>query len=250
MGTWVCVELQKVVAIGYVIVEIYKAWHYDETTVYDHATSEGGIFSQYMNTFIKIKMEASGYPIGCTTPQEKTDFIERVRAHESYDDIVYNAGRRMVAKLCLNNIWGKFAQNPNRCTKEFVTEPHKFFELIFDDTYDVSDVQIINDDRINVTYKKSKEFQTPALNTNVIIDSYVTTHARLELYSYLERLEDRALYCEAESIIYRHVEGMYNPPQSEFVGGMTDELGDSYITEYVSNGPKNTHIVQETVNRW
>ena len=32
---------------------------------------------------------------------------------------------------------------------------------------------------------------------------------------------------------------MYNPPQSEFVGGMTDELGGSHITEYVSNGPKN-----------
>ena len=32
---------------------------------------------------------------------------------------------------------------------------------------------------------------------------------------------------------------MYNPPLSEFVGGMTDELGGSYITEYASNGPKN-----------
>ena len=103
-----------------------------------------------MNTFMKIKMEASGYPVGCTTPQEKTAFIERVRAHEgislSYDDIVSNAGRRTVAKHCLNNIWGKFAQNPDRCTREFVTEPRKFFELISDNTYDVSDVQIINDD--------------------------------------------------------------------------------------------------------
>ena len=32
---------------------------------------------------------------------------------------------------------------------------------------------------------------------------------------------------------------MYNHHLSEFVGGMTDELGGSYITEYVSNGPKN-----------
>ena len=35
------------------------------------------------------------------------------------------------------------------------------------------------------------------------------------------------------------MEGKYSPPLSEFVGGMTDELGGSYITEYVSNGPKN-----------
>ena len=39
-GTWVSVELQKVLAIGYVIVAIYEAWNYDETTVYDQATSE------------------------------------------------------------------------------------------------------------------------------------------------------------------------------------------------------------------
>ena len=158
--------------------------------MYDQATSEEGLFAQYMNTFMNIKMEASGYPVGCTTPQEKTAFIDRVRAHEgtslSYDDIIYNAGRRTVAKLCLNNIWGKFAQNPDRCTKEFVIEPRKFLKLIYDDTYDVSDVHIINDDCLYTTYNKSKEFQTPALNTNVIIASYVTTHARLQLYSYLK----------------------------------------------------------------
>ena len=63
------------------------------------------------------------------------------------------------------------------------------------------------------------------MNTNVIISSYVTTHARLELYSYLEQLKDRALYCDTDSVIYRHIVGEYNPPLSEFVGGMTDELG-------------------------
>ena len=181
-------------AIGYVIIAIYEAWNYAETTVYGQATSEGGLFAQYMNTFMKIKMEASVYRVGCTTPQYKTAFIEWLRAHEgislSYDDIVYNAGHRTGAKLCLNNISGKFAQHPDRCSKEFVTEPRKFFELISDDTYDVSDVQIINDDCVYLTYKKSKEFQTPALNTNIIIASYITTHARLELSIYLERLED------------------------------------------------------------
>ena len=87
-------------AIGYVIIEIYEAWNHDETTVYDQATSEGALFAQYMNTFMKIKMEASGYPVGCMTPQEKTAFIERLRAHEEislgYDDIVYKTGRRTV----------------------------------------------------------------------------------------------------------------------------------------------------------
>ena len=64
------------------------------------------------------------------------------------------------------------------------------------------------------------------------------THVSLELYSYLEQLKDRALYCDTDSVIYRQIVGKYNPPLSEFVGGMTNELGGSHITEYVSNGPK------------
>ena len=245
-GTWVSVELQKAVQLGYTLLKVYEVWQYDTVTKYDPSTGDGGLFAQYMNTFMKIKMEASGYPSHCDTDQEKNKYIERVRVHEGItlrpDDISFNAGRRTVAKLCLNNIWGKFAQTPDRTIKEFITEPRRFYHLLSDDGFEVSDVHHVNDDCLYVSYKKSKEFQTPALNTNVIIASYVTTHARLELYSYLEQLKDRALYCDTDSVIYRHIVGEYNPPLSEFVGGMTDELGGSHITEYVSNGPKNYAI--------
>ena len=182
-----------------------------------------------------------------------TAYIERVRAHVgislSLHDVVYNAGRRTIVNLCHNNIWGAFTHNSDRCTKEFVTEPRKFFERNSYDTYYVSDVHIMKDDCLYITYTQSKGFRTPALNTNASIAFYVTNHTRLELYSYVELLEGRALYCETDLIIYRHVEGMYNPPLSECVGVITDEFGVCYITEYVSNGPIITHIVQATVNR-
>ena len=114
--------------------------NYDETTVYDQAISEEDLFAQYMNTFMKIKMEAYCYSIGYRKPQEQTAYIERVCAHGeisfSHDNIVYSAGRRTVAKLCLNNIWENLAWHPDRCTKEFVTEPLKFFELISNANYE------------------------------------------------------------------------------------------------------------------
>ena len=114
--------------------------------------------------------------------------------------------------------------------------------MLSDDWFEVSYVHHVNDDCWHVFYKKSKEFQTPAFNTNAIIASFVTTHARLELYSYLEQLKDHALYCDTDSVIYRHIMGEYNSPLSEFVGWMTDELSGSHITD-VSNG-KNPD------NRW
>ena len=120
----------------------------------------------------------------------------------------------------------------------FSTEPIRFYNLLSDDGFEMPDVHHVNDDCLYVFYKKSQASQTPTLNTNVSVDSYVTTHARLELYSYLEHLKTCARYCDTNSVIYKHIVGEYNPPLSEFVGGMTYELGGSRITEYVSNGPK------------
>ena len=42
---------------------IYEAWTYDETTVSDQATSEGGLFAQYFNTFMKIRCRRLDTPL-------------------------------------------------------------------------------------------------------------------------------------------------------------------------------------------
>ena len=70
-GTWVSVELQKAVHIGYTLLTVHEVWQYDTVTKYDPRTGDGRLFAQYMNTFRKIKMEASGYPSHCDTHQEK-----------------------------------------------------------------------------------------------------------------------------------------------------------------------------------
>ena len=49
-------------------------------------------------------------------------------------------------QLCLNNIWGKFAQPPDITIKEFITEPRSFYHLLSDDGFEVSDVHHVNDD--------------------------------------------------------------------------------------------------------
>ena len=70
-GTWVYVELQKAVQIGYTLLKVYEIWHYDTVIKYDPITGDGGLIAQYMNTFMTIKIEASGYPFHCDTDQEK-----------------------------------------------------------------------------------------------------------------------------------------------------------------------------------
>ena len=45
---------QKAVEKGYQIIHIYEVWHLPET--------QTGLFANYVNTWLKIKEEASGWP--------------------------------------------------------------------------------------------------------------------------------------------------------------------------------------------
>ena len=54
---------------SYKVVEIQEVFEY-AVTQYDRATGEGGLFVEYINTFLKLKTEASGYPSWVLTPSD------------------------------------------------------------------------------------------------------------------------------------------------------------------------------------
>jgi len=45
-------------------------------TRYDHETREGGLFDGYIETFLKLKAEDSGYPAWVQTPADEERYIE------------------------------------------------------------------------------------------------------------------------------------------------------------------------------
>ena len=51
-GTWCTPELQAAVVKGYMIVKVHEVWHFPE--------QRRDLFMNYINTFLKIKQEASG----------------------------------------------------------------------------------------------------------------------------------------------------------------------------------------------
>lgn len=76
VGTWVVDELRKAVELGYRISEIYVIWQY-KTTTYDKTTNSGGLFSGYVNAFLKLKQQASGWPAWCTDDESKDKYKTR-----------------------------------------------------------------------------------------------------------------------------------------------------------------------------
>lgn len=62
---------------GYKILQIYEIYHFEQSSQYDPLSGEGGLFTNYVNTFLKIKQEASGFPPECDTEESKRNYIRR-----------------------------------------------------------------------------------------------------------------------------------------------------------------------------
>ena len=67
--------------------------------------------------FLKLKQESAGYPSWVQSEEDKYRYIEDYRRSEGIvldkASISKNAGQRTLAKLKLNSMWGKWAQNQN-----------------------------------------------------------------------------------------------------------------------------------------
>ena len=63
-NTWVLLEVMQAIKLGYKVTKIFEIWHYPEKIKNDVHSKKGGLFTDYVNTFLKIKQEASGFQIG------------------------------------------------------------------------------------------------------------------------------------------------------------------------------------------
>ena len=91
-------ELAEALRRGYVVKYFDRAWHWDRWSA--------DVFKPYVRQFMKLKIEASGYPEHVSTDAQKELFIEeneRVYGIKlDADNIRKNKAKRQIAKLCLN----------------------------------------------------------------------------------------------------------------------------------------------------
>jgi hypothetical protein len=94
---------------------------------YDHQSSDGGIFVDYINTFLKLKARTSGFPTSVRTHNDEESYIKAFNESEGVqlnrDSIRQNAVKGGIAKLCLNSMWGKLPERNNRLRTRMLSEP-------------------------------------------------------------------------------------------------------------------------------
>ncbi|XP_046397765.1 uncharacterized protein LOC124164478 [Ischnura elegans] len=246
VGTWVTDEVKAAVRKGYKIIDTAELWQYD-CTKFDKAKNSGGLFSNYINTFLKIKMEASGWPSEFKTKEERVRWLESVYEKEGVrldeSKIEKNEGLRSIVKLILNSLWGKFGQRDVFPKTEFISDVDTLYDKLTDPNIEVTRILPVSETLLCVCSTDSSDALKPNANISVPIACYTTAHARLELFEYLDKLGPRALYWDTDSVLFVENEGDWSPELGTSLGEMTDELSrygeGSYITEFVSGGPKN-----------
>jgi hypothetical protein len=99
---WVVDEVRVAVQHGYNVLKIHEFYDY-EVTQYDPKTGGGGHFVQYIDTFLKVKAEASSYPGWVQGTEDENRYVKYIRESEGIELdkalIQKNAAKRGLAKL-------------------------------------------------------------------------------------------------------------------------------------------------------
>ena len=130
--------------------------------------------SSDVNTWLKIKQEASGWPDWVGDDETKRqqyirDYYQNEGIQLDDDKIEYNPGLRALAKMMLNSMWGKFGQRLNKMQVEEFDDPQEFHSFLDSNARDVKHVSVVNDNIVEAHYQLQEEDIPVSPDLNVFV---------------------------------------------------------------------------------
>jgi hypothetical protein len=147
-----------------------------------------------------------------------------------------------MAKLCLNFVWGKLTERNDRTRNKITTEPHELYRFIATPGVEGTNLAFASDDVVWLSCKLSAEENVRnSPHKHAVIGAYVIAGSRIHLYRFLNRLQQNAISCDTDSVIFIQPSGEPWPiATGDKLGDMQSELKPiEFIVEFVSGRPKN-----------
>lgn len=241
IGTWGTPEIWKALDKGYKVLRVYEVYYWKE---WGSCENGKGIFTEYMNSVLKLKQESSGWPEWCKTESDRYSYIDQYLKKEGikleYPSIQKNPGKRHISKLFANCQWGKHIQRQDLQKSQYFSEnePEKFFSFLTKQNIEVTNFHIVNSKVIHVNYKPREGYIPHSNKTNIFIGIFTTMWARLHLYDLLEAMGENVCYMDTDSVIGIVKPGGFEPQLGDYLGELTNEIPSGYMTSFVSAGPK------------
>jgi hypothetical protein len=242
--TTTSIEFITALQHGYKLVQIHR---------YDKYTKSPSLWREKILDFYLEKMLNSGPP-----PEDVESFIckweERFgigdQIRKSIDEGRWGSypARKQTAKIMINSAWGKHAQRPIMPEAEiydFTTDIEKvydFFQNLTTKVYSFKEAVILNEDKVMYRFQKDGETANPDLHGGYLPAAlFVPAYGRLQLWEQLNKLGQRVLMCDTDSIVYIYDPNEYNIPKGDMLGEWEVEKIDSKnggIRSFVGLGPK------------
>jgi hypothetical protein len=100
-------------------------------------------------------------------------------------------------------MWGKLTERNNRTRTKMITDQQGLYRFLATHVIEVAALVFTNDDVVCASWRCFAEEKGPTLHhTKEVIGAYVTAGARIHFYKYLDRLQERALYCDTDYVIF------------------------------------------------
>ena len=208
--TWTTPEVEMAINYGYKIMHTYEILHWRELKQIDGETKKGGIFHSYINMFLNIKAEASGFPADVKMDDDRKLYINEFKKQEG---ILLEQ-----RKLTLNSFDGKFGQRVNMKKCVFFTQAEDIYKLLTDYSKKVSNFHVINGNLVVMEYTKKQDFMEVNNRTNVKVATFCTSYARMKLWKLMCSLKGRVLYYDTDSVIYSCTPKVTRPHIGKFLG--------------------------------
>jgi len=114
-----------------------------------------------------------------------------------------NDAKYGLAKLCLNSMWGKLPERNDRTRIKIITETHELYRYLATPGVEVTNLEFASHEVVWFSWKLSAEERVPNLtHTKELIGAYITEGARIHLYGFFDQLQENAIYCDTDSVIF------------------------------------------------
>ena len=87
-------------------------------------------------------------------------------------------------------------------------------------------MNVLTKERIEVHYKHEVEDNPVNPNLDIFVACFTTCWARLRLYEALDLLQERVVYFDTDSIVFRGLPRQPDPSLGVYLGDFKDELPD------------------------
>nr|CAD2195420.1 unnamed protein product [Meloidogyne enterolobii] len=240
VSTCTSIELNEALKEGYVVTKLFR--------VLEFKNYDDKLFSPYISEFMTQKIHSSGFDNSIKGDKLKEDkfmeeCLEMFGIKIEREKMVANKGKRTQAKLCLNNLWGRFSlRNFGLSQCKITDDPNELAKMCDDPSITINSIDELTEEVILINYIKKKDWVEEHDSSNVIISLWTTSAARIHLLHAMQKVVRtpgcQLLYTDTDSLIFSHPDNNCPLQLGPYLGQFTDEYPDFNILEYCSGGAK------------